>query len=375
MLLWFIGRFRPHLGHTTGSPHHRLFGRATPTSLLSVYMVLPFYSAVCGIKRVFSYYSMQSEKKETENFPRRQKGNMAERDRGKPGIIKGVTTAAKCGMIIPQGRGGDPSGRKNDRRDADRRRIHMQPIRIQKALSEAGVASRRRAEELVREGRVTVNGRRAEIGQSVNPDRDVVAVDGRRVYFARKKQYRYLMMNKPRGYITTLSDELGRRCVTDLLAGVEERVYPIGRLDRNSEGLLLFTNDGELANRIMHPASHINKVYRVTVRPDVTDEQAAELSAGVKIGENTTTLPATVLIVEKQPGRVVLQITISEGKNRQIRRMCEAVGLEVVRLKRIAVGPIKLGMLQPGRWRDLRPAELMALRGAVTNAAGGEAKK
>ena len=105
------------------------------------------------------------------------------------------------------------------------------------------------------------------------------------------------------------------------------------------------------------------------------DAQAAELSAGVKIGENTTTLPATVLIVEKQPGRVVLQITISEGKNRQIRRMCEAVGLEVVRLKRIAVGPIKLGMLQPGRWRDLKPAELMALRGAVTNAAGGEAKK
>ena len=204
----------------------------------------------------------------------------------------------------------------------------MQPIRIQKALSEAGVASRRAAEELVRQGRVTINGRKAEIGQSVNPDRDVIAVDGKRVYFARKKQYRYIMMNKPRGYVTTLSDELGRRCVTDLLTGVEERVYPIGRLDRNSEGLLLFTNDGELANRIMHPASHINKVYRVTVRPDITDEQAAELSAGVKIGENTTTLPATVIVLEKQPGRVVLQITISEGKNRQIRRMCEAVGLE-----------------------------------------------
>ena len=184
----------------------------------------------------------------------------------------------------------------------------------------------------------------------------------------RKKQYRYIMMNKPRGYVTTLSDELGRRCVTDLLTGVEERVYPIGRLDRNSEGLLLFTNDGELANRIMHPASHINKVYRVTVRPDITDEQAAELSAGVKIGENTTALPATVIVLEKQPGRVVLQITISEGKNRQIRRMCEAVGLEVVRLKRIAVGPIKLGMLQPGRWRDLKSSELIALRGAITKA-------
>ena len=162
----------------------------------------------------------------------------------------------------------------------------MQPIRIQKALSEAGVASRRAAEELVRQGRVTINGRKAEIGQSVNPDRDVIAVDGKRVYFARKKQYRYIMMNKPRGYVTTLSDELGRRCVTDLLTGVEERVYPIGRLDRNSEGLLLFTNDGELANRIMHPASHINKVYRVTVRPDITDEQAAELSAGEDRGEH-----------------------------------------------------------------------------------------
>ena len=241
----------------------------------------------------------------------------------------------------------------------------MQPVRIQKALSEAGVSSRRAAEELVRQGRVTINGRKAEIGQSVNPDRDVIAVDGKRVYFARKKQYRYIMMNKPRGYVTTLSDELGRRCVTDLLTGVEERVYPIGRLDRNSEGLLLFTNDGELANRIMHPASHINKVYRVTVRPDITDEQAAELSAGVKIGENTTTLPATVLILEKQPGRVVLQITISEGKNRQIRRMCEAVGLEVVRLKRNAEGVVKLGMLKPGTYRELTKAEVNGLRAAA----------
>ena len=234
----------------------------------------------------------------------------------------------------------------------------MQPIRIQKALSEAGVASRRAAEELVRQGRVTVNGRKAEIGQSVNPDRDVIAVDGRRVYFARKKQYRYIMMNKPRGYVTTLNDELGRRCVTDLLTGVEERVYPIGRLDRNSEGLLLFTNDGELANRIMHPASHINKVYRVTVRPDITDEQAAELSAGVKIGENTTTLPATVIVLEKQPGRVVLQITISEGKNRQIRRMCAQCGLTVVRLKRIREGGLALDRtLRPGQWRPLTETE------------------
>ena len=234
-------------------------------------------------------------------------------------------------------------------------------IRINKFLASCGIDSRRVADRLIEEGRVEVNGKVIDTPGMKVTDKDFVKVDGRHMT---PMEEVVVLLNKPRGYVTTLSDELGRRCVTDLLTGVEERVYPIGRLDRNSEGLLLFTNDGELANRIMHPASHINKVYRVTVRPDITDEQAAELSAGVKIGENTTTLPATVIVLEKQPGRVVLQITISEGKNRQIRRMCEAVGLEVVRLKRIAVGPIKLGMLQPGRWRDLKSSELIALRGA-----------
>ena len=245
--------------------------------------------------------------------------------------------------------------------------------RLQKILSARGVASRRKAEQMIRDGLVTVNGFPAALGDSADPELDMICINGQPL--PNQQRFVYILLNKPRGYVTTLSDEKGRPNAAQLVANCGTRVYPVGRLDMDSEGLLLFTNDGELANRIMHPASHINKVYRVTVRPDVTDEQAAELSAGVKIGENTTTLPATVLIVEKQPGRVVLQITISEGKNRQIRRMCEAVGLEVVRLKRIAVGPIKLGMLQPGRWRDLRPAELMALRGAVTNAAGGEAKK
>ena len=179
------------------------------------------------------------------------------------------------------------------------------------------------------------------------------------------------MMNKPRGYVTTLSDELGRRCVTDLLIGVEERVYPIGRLDRNSEGLLLFTNDGELANRIMHPASHINKVYRVTVRPDITDEQAAELSAGVKIGENTTTLPATVIVLEKQPGRVVLQITISEGKNRQIRRMCEALGYQVQTLKRVRMLNITLDGLKTGEYREVTAAERQKLEDILNGKKNG----
>ena len=249
----------------------------------------------------------------------------------------------------------------------------MAEERIQKIMAEQGLCSRRAAEQIIAEGRVKVNGHPVKVGDKMDPNRDVLHVDDERIYIQKTQQLYYLALYKPRGYVTTLSDELGRRCVTDLLTGVEERVYPIGRLDRNSEGLLLFTNDGELANRIMHPASHINKVYRVTVRPDITDEQAAELSAGVKIGENTTTLPATVIVLEKQPGRVVLQITISEGKNRQIRRMCEAVGLEVVRLKRIAVGPIKLGMLQPGRWRDLKSSELIALRGAITKAGGNGA--
>ena len=248
--------------------------------------------------------------------------------------------------------------------------------RLDKILSHRGFGSRKDVKRLCHGRIVFINGKIVtDPSSKLDIDSDELVVDGEKITLQRDI---YIMMNKPRGYVTTLNDELGRRCVTDLLTGVEERVYPIGRLDRNSEGLLLFTNDGELANRIMHPASHINKVYRVTVRPDITDEQAAELSAGVKIGENTTTLPATVIVLEKQPGRVVLQITISEGKNRQIRRMCEAVGLEVVRLKRISVGPIKLGMLQPGHWRDLKPAELIALRGAITKAGGtpaGEGRK
>ena len=178
------------------------------------------------------------------------------------------------------------------------------------------------------------------------------------------------MLHKPRGFVTTTSDELGRRCVTDLVRDAPARVYPVGRLDRNSEGLLLLTNDCAFANLVMHPSNHISKTYRVTVRPDVSDEQAAKMSAGVML-DGRMTLPATVLVLEKQDGRVVLQITIQEGRNRQVRRMCEAVGLEVARLKRTSVGPLKLGMLQPGQWRELRPAEVAALRNAASKKQAG----
>ena len=191
-----------------------------------------------------------------------------------------------------------------------------------------------------------------------------------RVQLRKKKQNVYIMLHKPRGFVTTTSDELGRRCVTDLVKDAPAHVYPVGRLDRNSEGLLLLTNDGAFANLVMHPSNHISKTYRVTVRPDVSDEQAAKMSAGVML-DGRMTLPATVLVLEKQDGRVVLQITIQEGRNRQVRRMCEAVGLEVARLKRTSVGPLKLGMLQPGQWRELRPGEVAALRNAASKKQAG----
>lgn len=236
--------------------------------------------------------------------------------------------------------------------------------RIQKIISGAGIASRRKAEELIAQGRVKVNGRPCKMGDKADPLKDLISIDGENITVERRKKHVYLMLNKPRGYVTTMSDELGRRCVTDLLEGVEERVYPVGRLDRNSEGLLLFTNDGALANSIMHPSCHITKTYRVTLHSDVSEEQLVDLETGVLL-DGRKTLPATVLVLTKEEGRTVLQITIKEGRNRQIRRMCEAVGLEVVRLKRTSVGPLKLGMLKPGTYRELTPAELTALRNAI----------
>ena len=239
----------------------------------------------------------------------------------------------------------------------------MEKIRIQKMIADSGYCSRRKAEELISRGKVKLNGHPVKLGDKCG-FRDIITVDGERIYMPRKKNLIYIMMNKPRGYVTTVSDELDRRCVMDLLDGVEERVYPIGRLDRNSEGLLLFSNDGDFANSIMHPSRHVSKTYRVTVRPDINDDQLVQLSEGVDI-DGKKTLPASVIVKEKEQGRVVLLITIKEGRNRQIRKMCEAVGLEVARLRRISIGPIKLGMLKPGTWRELTAEELRALRTAI----------
>jgi len=239
----------------------------------------------------------------------------------------------------------------------------VEKIRIQKMIADSGYCSRRKAEELISRGKVKLNGHPVKLGDKCG-FKDIITIDGERIYMPRKKNLLYIMMNKPRGYVTTVSDELDRRCVMDLLDGVEERVYPIGRLDRNSEGLLLFTNDGDFANSIMHPSRHVSKTYRVTVRPDITDDQLVQLSEGIDI-DGRKTMPASVVVKEKEQGRVVLLITIKEGRNRQIRRMCEAVGLEVARLRRISIGPVKLGMLKPGTWRELTAEELRALRTAI----------
>ncbi len=231
-------------------------------------------------------------------------------------------------------------------------------IRLQKFLSEAGVASRRKSEELIAQGAVRVNNRTAKIGDSVDPVHDTVTVHGRRVN--RINETRYILLNKPRGYVTTTDDDLGRKCVTELVSDIKIRLYPVGRLDRVSEGALILTNDGDFANAIMHPSKHVPKTYRVTVKSDVTKSMIEALSGGIEL-DGRMTAPADVHIIDKAEGRTVLEIVLYEGRNRQIRRMCESLGLEVARLKRVAIGNVKLGTLPVGRYRDLTEKEVRSL--------------
>ncbi len=239
----------------------------------------------------------------------------------------------------------------------------MEKVRVQKVIAESGFCSRRKAEEFISRDKVKINGHPAHLGDKVDA-RDEITICGERLIRTKKKKKIYIMLNKPRGYVTTVSDELDRKCVMDLLGDIKERVYPVGRLDKVSEGLLLFTNDGNFANSIMHPSRHIAKTYRVTVRPDVTDDQLVTMSSGMVI-DGYKTQPASINVVTKEAGRVVLLMTIKEGRNRQIRKMCEGVGLEVARLRRISIGPLKLGMLKPGAYRELTAEELRALRNAL----------
>ena len=237
--------------------------------------------------------------------------------------------------------------------------------RIQKVMAEQGLCSRRAAEQIILEGRVKINGHPAHLGDKMDVNRDTMMIDGERIRLVKKQEYHYLMLHKPRGFVTTTSDERGRKTVMDLLTDLPARVFPVGRLDKDSEGMLLFTNDGEFANLLTHPSHGVSKLYRVTVRPHATETQIMQLTEGVTLDDGSVTQPAVIQVVADEPGRTVLEMTIREGKNRQIRRMCEAVGLEVIRLRRSAMGAVKLGMLQPGQYRELTKSEVSALRGAA----------
>lgn len=231
--------------------------------------------------------------------------------------------------------------------------------RIQKILSERGVCSRRKAEAYIMEGRVTVNGLPANLGDTADPDVDMILLDGNPLPSTQKPVY--IMLYKPRGYVTTLSDEKGRKNAAELVADCGVRVYPVGRLDMDSEGLLIFTNDGEFANLLMHPKHEVNKTYLVTVT-DFTAEKLERLSLPVELDGYLIKKPAVKLVRTLSGNRAVLSVTIHEGRNRQVRRMCDLAGMGVARLTRISEGAVKLGDLKSGTWRYLNDAEVALLK-------------
>ena len=230
--------------------------------------------------------------------------------------------------------------------------------RLQKILSARGIASRRKAEEMIQAGRVYCNGAVAQLGMTADPDRDVILVDGKPLPAA--SDYIYLMLHKPRGYVTTLSDEKGRKNAAMLVADCGVRVYPVGRLDMDSEGLLLFTNDGDFANALMHPKHEVDKTYDTWITGYSADG-FARLQLPVTL-DGYTIKPPKVRLVKAEGDRALLRITIHEGRNRQVRRMCELAGMRVNRLKRIAEGSLRLGDLPLGKWRRLTADEVAALR-------------
>ena len=239
----------------------------------------------------------------------------------------------------------------------------MEKIRLQKFMADAGIMSRRAAEEEIKNGNVSINGHVAELGAKIDPKNDVISYRGKRIRYE-KKEYTYIMMNKPRGYLCSTTDDRGRKCVTDLLDGVDARVYPVGRLDLISEGILLLTDDGELKNRLTHPRHTIGKVYRVKVAGKVSDEQMEILSSELVI-DGYKIQPVNVIISGEDDSGTVLKMTLFEGRNRQIRKMCEAANLTVKRLSRISIGNLKLDGLQVGKWRHLTKEEVEYLKKAT----------
>ena len=243
----------------------------------------------------------------------------------------------------------------------------MEEMRLQKYLAMCGVASRRAAEEIILQGRVKINGEKCTVLGTKVADGDIVSLDGEEIKLEEKKYY--IMLNKPTGYMTTVSDEEGRPTVMDLITDISKRVYPVGRLDRNSEGLLIMTNDGDFANKLTHPRHEIPKIYRVSVRGIPNTEQLKRLGSEMKI-DGYKILPVKVELISRartsdEPS--VLQMTLYEGRNRQIRKMCEAVDLKIRRLTRVSIGKISLGSLPTGRWRRLTKKEIDYLKEAGKN--------
>ena len=229
--------------------------------------------------------------------------------------------------------------------------------RLQKIISARGITSRRKAEEMIERGRVTVNGERAFLGDKADPELDEIAVDGKII--TEKSDLVYIMLNKPRGYVTTVKDERGRKTVMELVKDAGTRVYPVGRLDMASEGLLIFTNDGDFANRLMHPSHQVEKEYVVKVEGDV-DAGLTVLLSPMELDGKPVKKPK-VEVLEDRGGSGTLSIVIHEGRNRQVRRMCEQAGLKVKRLIRVREGELSLGRLRRGEWRTLDKDELELL--------------
>ena len=236
----------------------------------------------------------------------------------------------------------------------------METVKLQKYFSDCAIMSRRAAEEEIKNGKVTVNGRVATLGLRIDPERDVIIYKGRKI-LPPKRAKTYILLNKPKGIVTTLSDEKGRKTILSLIEDLGVRVYPVGRLDYNSDGLLLLTDDGELTNRLTHPKHQIPKIYHVKVKGDLGDEQMARLTSALVI-DGYKIQPVAVEILKKEASSTVLKMTLYEGRNRQIRKMCAICDLTVKSLTRVAIGKIKLGDLPSGSWRYLTIKEIEYLK-------------
>jgi len=241
----------------------------------------------------------------------------------------------------------------------------MEKIRLQKFFTDNKIMSRRNAEKVIEAGNVKVNGVIAKLGDKVDPENDTVTYNGKVIKNSAEKK-RYIMLNKPLGYVSTASDEKGRQTVLDLVSDVGERVYPVGRLDMYSEGLLILTNDGELTNRLTHPKNNMSKVYSVMIKGDISPEQLSRLTSPMEI-DGYKLKPVKVRIISQKNGATNTLFTLNEGRNRQIRKMCEQCGLTIMRLTRIAIGKLKLNDLERGKWRELTENEVAYLSGKSDN--------